>query len=479
MGKAGGERREYQWDERNRLIWSSDGRYRVEYRYWADGERGGKHSTAVAGGSEGETVYYGKLWTWRYDGLANDRMGRNSKHIYMGDTRVVTKTGRADGSFTDEERVKQYWYHGDHLGSAQMITDYEGKGYERVEYTPYGELWIEEAGEASQVDIPYRFTGKELDKETGLYYYGARYLDPRASRWISGDPALGDYLPSAPGSEGAQEGAPSRSVNAMKVAYARRPITVAAPSKGRRLGLTKQHNRRMRRGAEKRNGNLPGMGGVYNLINLHAYHYAGNNPVKYTDPDGEIINDITSRATQNSPGVAQLPLGNNRTKNAFGRLGCFFTAIMNITNTILTGKFGDTGQNKSIADFSNNTGYFVLDPDSGFKENLSTAGVARLLKDSTGDQYSVVRYGKNTGDDPAVALKVYNESAAEYFAVADVGGHFVNVTGFNSESGIMFHDTFDRTRNSSGGNKAPNPQSYELADIKTIYVIKKLDGSCD
>jgi hypothetical protein len=40
--------------------------------------------------------------------------------------------------------------------------------------------------------------------------------------------------------------------------------------------------------ARKRNGNLPGMGGVFNHVNLHAYHYAGNNPVKYTDPDGEI-----------------------------------------------------------------------------------------------------------------------------------------------------------------------------------------------
>jgi hypothetical protein len=34
------------------------------------------------------------------------------------------------------------------------------------------------------------------------------------------------------------------------------------------------------------------MGGVFNVVNLHLYHYAGNNPVKYTDPDGKIINYI-------------------------------------------------------------------------------------------------------------------------------------------------------------------------------------------
>ena len=31
------------------------------------------------------------------------------------------------------------------------------------------------------------------------------------------------------------------------------------------------------------------MGGVYNTVNLHLYHYAGNNPVKYTDPDGKEV----------------------------------------------------------------------------------------------------------------------------------------------------------------------------------------------
>ena len=40
--------------------------------------------------------------------------------------------------------------------------------------------------------------------------------------------------------------------------------------------------------AKKHNENLPGLGGVYNTVNLHVYHYAGNNPVKYVDPDGRV-----------------------------------------------------------------------------------------------------------------------------------------------------------------------------------------------
>jgi RHS repeat-associated protein len=54
--------------------------------------------------------------------------------------------------------------------------------------TPYGELWVEHGLEGLEA-VPYRFTGKELDEETGLYYYGARYFNPRTSRWISADPA--------------------------------------------------------------------------------------------------------------------------------------------------------------------------------------------------------------------------------------------------------------------------------------------------
>ena len=51
--------------------------------------------------------------------------------------------------------------------------------------------------------------------------------------------------------------------------------------------------------ARKHNESLPGMGGVFNVVNLHVYHYAGNNPVKYVDPDGNWIEtgwDVTSLA---------------------------------------------------------------------------------------------------------------------------------------------------------------------------------------
>ena len=161
-----------------------------------------------------------------------------------GDARIFSKevTHTNNSGDNEEQKVKRYYYHSDHLGSAQFVTDWKGRQYEHIEYTPYGELWIEEVA-AGLDKLPFRFTGKELDEETGLYYYGARYLDPKYSRWLSGDPALGEYIPQAPVNDE----------------------------------------------AKKHNENLPGMGGVFNVVNLHLYHYAGNNPVKYTDPDGNFI----------------------------------------------------------------------------------------------------------------------------------------------------------------------------------------------
>jgi RHS repeat-associated protein len=102
-------------------------------------------------------------------------------------------------------------------------------------------MWIERG--TSKLDdnkTPFRFTGKEFDEETGLYYYGARYLNPQTSMWLSADPAMDEYIPRAPIDDE----------------------------------------------AKRYNENLPGMGGVFNVVNLHVYHYAGNNPVKYIDPTG-------------------------------------------------------------------------------------------------------------------------------------------------------------------------------------------------
>ena len=84
-----------------------------------------------------------------------------------------------------------FFYHSDHLGSTSYITDAKANITQFDAYLPYGELLVDE--HSSSEDMPYKFNGKELDSETGLYYYGARYMNPVTSLWYGVDPLAEKY----------------------------------------------------------------------------------------------------------------------------------------------------------------------------------------------------------------------------------------------------------------------------------------------
>jgi RHS repeat-associated protein len=96
-------------------------------------------------------------------------------------SRVIAK------SFKDPDNYEnlQFFYHPDHLGSSSFITNLEGEVVQHIEYVPFGEVFIEERN--SVWNTPYLFNAKEFDEETGMYYYGARYYDPKISIWLCVD----------------------------------------------------------------------------------------------------------------------------------------------------------------------------------------------------------------------------------------------------------------------------------------------------
>ena len=107
-----------------------------------------------------------------------------------------TRTARAkaiDGNFkpNDDYEKMQFYYHPDHLGSSSYITNLDGEVSQHIEYVPFGEVFIEERN--NTWNTPYLFNAKELDEETGLYYYGARYMDPKISMWLGVDPLMEKY----------------------------------------------------------------------------------------------------------------------------------------------------------------------------------------------------------------------------------------------------------------------------------------------
>ena len=95
-------------------------------------------------------------------------------------------------------KEETFFYHSDHLGSTSYITDDKANITQYDAYLPYGELLVDE--HSSSEDLPYKFNGKQFDEDTGLYYYGARYMNPVTSLWYGVDPEcyrnihLGSYV---------------------------------------------------------------------------------------------------------------------------------------------------------------------------------------------------------------------------------------------------------------------------------------------
>lgn len=149
-----------------------------------------------------------------------------------GDTNSGNTTGKMTAK-NDNAELQQFYYHPDHLGSSSYISNLDGEVVQHIEYVPFGEVFLEEKN--AKWNTPYLFTSKELDRETGLYYYGARYYDPKYTIWASVD-----------------------------------PLAVYNPVIESQFYGDGQHN-----------------GGIYNNKNLNPYIYCYQNPVIYEDPNGK------------------------------------------------------------------------------------------------------------------------------------------------------------------------------------------------
>jgi RHS repeat-associated protein len=76
------------------------------------------------------------------------------------------------------------YYHFDGLGSVTALTNASGNTVEVYEYDVYGRVGATDANHPNRI----LFTGREYDKETGLYYYRARYYNPQIGRFLQTDP---------------------------------------------------------------------------------------------------------------------------------------------------------------------------------------------------------------------------------------------------------------------------------------------------
>ncbi len=116
------------------------------------------------------------------------------------------------------------YHHTDHLTGAAVDTDQGGYLLQVQDYLPFGTNRLDQRFQS--YDNNKKFTGKELDTESGLYYYGARYYDSDIGKWMGVDPENIEALSSKD---------------------------------------------------------------IYNPQELNSYSYVLNNPLKYIDPNGKWV----------------------------------------------------------------------------------------------------------------------------------------------------------------------------------------------
>lgn len=84
------------------------------------------------------------------------------------------------------------YFHYDQLGSTTLVTDAQANEVSQVNYEPYGA--ISDSSSGTDAFRP-KFTGKEYDSNSELYYFGSRYYDAHLGRFLTPDPARQYFSP--------------------------------------------------------------------------------------------------------------------------------------------------------------------------------------------------------------------------------------------------------------------------------------------
>lgn len=169
---------------------------RTYYVYNLSGQRVRKVTESSTGVLTKQRIYLSGFEIYREytssNGTITLSLERDSLHV-MDDKRrvalVETKVTDSGAAIAAPKPVIRYQFD-NHLGSAMLELDTSAAIISYEEYYPYGSTAYQAVNSAIEVSLKrYRYTGKERDEESGLYYYGARYFAPWLGRWTSCDPA--------------------------------------------------------------------------------------------------------------------------------------------------------------------------------------------------------------------------------------------------------------------------------------------------
>ena len=171
IAKVGGAVTTYEYDAENKLVRVVSPSNTANYKYDGLGRRGEKE--VIAG------ITTTSRYVYDHEDILLELNGSNT---------IVARYTHGPGvdePLIMEKNNQSFYYHADGLGSITELTNQSGTVIQRYTYSSFGK--VESQLDANFVQ-PYAYTSRELDAETGLYYYRARYYEPDVGRFSSQDP---------------------------------------------------------------------------------------------------------------------------------------------------------------------------------------------------------------------------------------------------------------------------------------------------
>ncbi|WP_208665509.1 RHS repeat domain-containing protein, partial [Pseudomonas thivervalensis] len=165
----------YRYDSQHRLIGitTADGR-ETSYRYDAFGRRISKTVDGLT------TEFF-----WQGDQVVAENSPRHHRS-YIYEPGTFRPLAMLNGEGAD---ARPFYYHLDHLGTPQELTNPAGQIVWSARYNGYGKVTELKHGDGEQLEQPLRFQGQYFDPESGLHYNRHRYYNPETGRYLTPDPS--------------------------------------------------------------------------------------------------------------------------------------------------------------------------------------------------------------------------------------------------------------------------------------------------
>ncbi len=182
------------WDYKNQLIAvelnAGTNPDKAYYQYDGQGQRIRKTLVKNNGAHIAERIYLGGYEIYTETVGNSLRKQRDTLHVMDDQNRVATIERERDiNNLTQTTNENLRYQLSNHLGSCALELNETAQLISYEEYYPYGGTSYSAGRNQAETSLKrYRYSGKERDDETGLYYYGARYYAPWMGRWMSCDP---------------------------------------------------------------------------------------------------------------------------------------------------------------------------------------------------------------------------------------------------------------------------------------------------